>query len=138
MKFRRSLPTLPPLNLTPLIDVILMLLVFFLLATVFRVGPGLAVQLPVSSTAKAVSMTTVRLTVVSESEIWVDGQKVALAGLDGLLKQELAGKDRAHLRVVVEGGYDAPYQLVVSVLDHLRQAGIDGVNLMTRLARRPS
>ena len=104
MKFRRSLPTLPPLNLTPLIDVILMLLVFFLLATVFRVGPGLAVQLPVSSTAKAVSMTTVRLTVVSESEIWIDGQKVALAGLDGLLKQELAGKDRAHLRVVVEGG----------------------------------
>ena len=138
MKFRRNLPSLPPLNLTPLIDVVLMLLVFFLLATVFRVGPGLAVQLPVSSAAKAVSLTTVRLTVVSESEIWIDGQKVALAGLDGVLKQELAGKDKTRLRVVVEGGYDAPYQLVVSVLDRLRAAGVEGVNLMTRLARSPS
>ena len=138
MKFRRNLPSLPPLNLTPLIDVVLMLLVFFLLATVFRVWPGLAVQLPVSSAAKAVSLTTVRLTVVSESEIWIDGQKVALAGLDGVLKQELAGKDKTRLRVVVEGGYDAPYQLVVSVLDRLRAAGVEGVNLMTRLARSPS
>lgn len=121
-------------NLTPLIDVILMLVIFFLVATVFRVGPGLALDLPKSTTAQNVSVTELRITVAGENDVWLGNQKTSLGGLDGLLKDKLKGKDLKNLRVVVEGGRDAPYQAVVSVLDVLRQNQVTGVNLMTKLA----
>ena len=121
-------------NLTPLIDVVLMLVIFFLVATVFRVGPGLALDLPKSTTAQNVSVTELRLTVVGADDVWLGATKTTLGKLDGLLKDQLKGKDLKTLRVVVEGGQDAPYQTVVSVLDVLRQNQVVGVNLMTKLA----
>lgn len=124
-------------NLIPLIDVVLMIVIFFLVSTVFRVGPGLALDLPKSTTAQNVSITEIRITVVGENDVWLGVNKVALAQLDGLLKDQLKGKDLKTLRVVVEGGRDAPYQAVVSVLDLLRQNQVTGVNLMTKLAGNP-
>ena len=121
-------------NLTPLIDVVLMLVIFFLVATVFRVGPGLDLNLPQSTTAQNVSVTELRLTVVGADDVWLGATKTTLGKLDGLLKDQLKGKDLKTLRVVVEGGQDAPYQTVVSVLDVLRQNQVTGVNLMTKLA----
>jgi biopolymer transport protein ExbD len=120
-------------NLTPLIDVVLMLVIFFLVATVFRVGPGLALDLPKSTTAQNVTVTELRITVAGENDVWLGSQKTSLSQLDGLLKDKLKGKDLKTLRVVVEGGRDAPYQVVVSVLDVLRQNQVTGVNLMTKI-----
>lgn len=130
---RRLAPQGMP-NLVPLIDVVLMLVIFFLVATVFRVGPGLALDLPKSATAQNVSVTELRITVVGENDVWLGSTKLALSQLDGQLKDKLKGKDLKTLRVVVEGGRDAPYQAVVSVLDVLRQNQVTGVNLMTKLA----
>jgi len=119
-------------NLTPLIDVVLMLVIFFLVATVFRVAPGLALDLPNSTTAKNVTVTEVRVTVAGENEVWVGSTRTSLSQLDGVIKTAVAGKDLKTLRVVVEGGKDTPYQVVVAVLDVLRQNQIVGVNLMTK------
>lgn len=131
---RRLAPQGVP-NLIPLIDVVLMLVIFFLVSTVFRVGPGLALELPQSASAQNVSITELRITVVGENDLWLGSTKLSLAQLDGQLKDKLKGKDLKTLRVVVEGGRDAPYQAVVSVLDVLRQNQVTGVNLMTKLAR---
>lgn len=119
-------------NLTPLIDVVLMLVIFFLVATVFRVAPGLALDLPNSTTAKNVTVTEVRVTVAGENEVWVGSTRTSLSQLYGVIKTAVAGKDLKTLRVVVEGGKDTPYQVVVAVLDVLRQNQIVGVNLMTK------
>lgn len=121
-------------NLTPLIDVVLMLVIFFLVSTVFRVGPGLALELPQSTSAQNVSITELRITVAGESEVWLGRDRTSLTQLDGLLKDRLKGKDLKTLRVVVEGSREAPYQVVVSVLDVLRQNQVTGVNLMTKIA----
>lgn len=121
-------------NLVPLIDVLLVLVIFFLVATVFRVGPGLALDLPKSSSAQNVTLTELRISVVGDNEVWLGSTRSSLSQLDGLLKDRLKGKDLKTLRVVVEGGRDAPYQMVVSVLDVLRQNQVVGVNLMTKIA----
>ena len=119
-------------NLTPLIDVVLMLVIFFLVATVFRVAPGLALDLPNSTTAKNVTVTEVRVTVAGENEVWVGNTRTSLSQLDGVIKNAVSGKNLKTLRVVVEGGKDTSYQVVVAVLDVLRQNQIVGVNLMTK------
>jgi len=121
-------------NFVPLIDVLLVLVIFFLVATVFRVGPGLALDLPKSTTAQNVTVTELRITVTGENDVWLGRTRASLSQLDGLLKDQLKGKDLKTLRVVVEGGREAPYQAVVSVLDVLRQNRVTGVNLMTKIA----
>ena len=121
-------------NLIPLIDVVLILVIFFLVATVFRLGPGLALDLPKSSSSRNVTVTELRITVAGDNDVWLGSLKTSLAQLDGVLKEKLKGKDLKTLRVVVEGGRDAPYQVVVSVLDVLRQNQVVGVNLMTKMA----
>ena len=121
-------------NLVPLIDVLLVLIIFFLVATVFRLGPGLALDLPKSTSAQNVTITELRITVAGENDVWLGSAKTSLANLDGLLKDKLKGKNLKTLRVVVEGGRDAPYQVVVSVLDVLRQNQVTGVNLMTKIS----
>jgi len=130
---RRLVPQGLP-NFVPLIDVLLVLVIFFLVATVFRVGPGLALDLPKSATAQNVTITELRITVAGENDVWLGTVKTSLSQLDGLLKDKLKGKDLKTLRVVVEGGRDAPYQVVVSVLDVLRQNQVVGVNLMTKIS----
>jgi biopolymer transport protein ExbD len=117
-----------------LIDVVLILVIFFLVATVFRLGPGLALDLPKSTSAQNVTMTELRITVVGENDVWLGNLRTSLSQLDTVLKDKLRGKDLKTLRVVVEGGRDAPYQVVVSVLDVLRQNQVVGVNLMTKTA----
>ncbi len=134
MRLPRRLVSQGTPNLIPLIDVVLMMVIFFLVATVFRVGPGLALDLPKSTTAANVTITEMRITIAGEDEIWLGRDRATLASLDTLLKDRLKGKDLKTLRVVVEGGRDAPYQSVVSVLDVLRQNKVTGVNLMTKLA----
>jgi len=134
VRLPRHLATSGLPNLIPLIDVFLVLVIFFLVATVFRVGPGLALDLPKSATAANVTITELRITVSGENDVWLGNTKTSLAQLDPLLKDKLKGKDLKTLRVVVEGGADAPYQAVVSVLDVLRQNQVTGVNLMTKLA----
>ena len=134
MKLPRRLAPQGLPNLVPLIDVLLVLVIFFLVATVFRVGPGMALDLPKSATAQNVTVTELRITVTGENDVWLGSTKFSLSQLDGQLKDKLKGKDLKTLRGVVEGGRDAPYQAVVSVLDVLRQNQVTGVNLMTKLA----
>jgi len=133
---RRLAPSGLP-NLIPLIDVVLILVIFFLVATVFRLGPGLALDLPKSTSAQNVTLTELRITVAGENDVWLGYVRTSLAQLDPLLKDKLKGKDLKTLRVVVEGGRDAPYQVVVSVLDVLRQNQVVGVNLMTKAVGSP-
>ncbi len=133
---RRLAPAGLP-NLIPLIDVVLILVIFFLVATVFRLGPGLALDLPKSTSAQNVTLTELRITVAGENDVWLGNVRTSLSQLDSLLKDKLKGKDLKTLRVVVEGGRDAPYQVVVSVLDVLRQNQVVGVNLMTKVVGSP-
>ena len=133
---RRLAPAGLP-NLIPLIDVVLILVIFFLVATVFRLGPGLALDLPKSTSAQNVTLTELRITVAGENDVWLGNVRTSLSQLDSLLKDKLKGKDLKTLRVVVEGGRDTPYQVVVSVLDVLRQNQVVGVNLMTKVVGSP-
>lgn len=148
MRLARRLTPKTSIDMTPLIDVIMQLIIFFMITTTFRTAPGLALNLPGSSTARPLPQEELRVVVLSSEELYVDGTQVELAGLDRAVA-EAAGRLRAKrgsatpgaagdgaaaqpLRAVVEGEGSADYQLVVSVLDALRKSGIEGVALATK------
>ncbi len=132
MNRRPRLQPVTSVNLIPLIDVLLLIIIFFMVTTTFKLAPGISLDLPSSTTAQSVASSVLRIVVVSESEIYVDRTRVDLAGLPAALKQRAGSGEASSLKATVEGDKNAPYQLVISILDALRRSGIESVGLRTR------
>jgi biopolymer transport protein ExbD len=130
---RRHIQPNVTINLVPLIDVLLLIIIFFMITTTFKLVPGISLELPSSSTAHNVQSSVLRIVAVSESEIYVDKTRSDLAGLPALIKKRMGSGDSTGLKATVEGDKAATYQLMVSILDALRQGGIDAVGLRTRV-----
>lgn len=131
MKFERRLKPQTTVDLTPLIDVVLQLIIFFMITSVFKTAPGIELQLPSSGSSTSVALTELRITAVNEGEIYVNKIRTELRGLDAVLRTQTEGKAPKDLSVIVEGDRTATYQLMVSVLDVLRQQGINNASLLT-------
>jgi biopolymer transport protein ExbD len=132
MTRQRLQPTVT-INLVPLIDVLLLIIIFFMITTTFKLTPGISLDLPSSTTAQNVKSSVLRIVAVSDTEIYVDKTRVDIGGLPALIKQRAGSGDVGGLKAVVEGDRGASYQLMVSVLDALRRGGIDSVGLRTRV-----
>ncbi|MEI6388391.1 MAG: biopolymer transporter ExbD [Spirochaetota bacterium] len=139
MRFQRRLVPRASIDMTPLIDVIMMITIFFMITTTFRTAPGISLALPGSSTAQPVPLGEIRIVAVSPDEIYVDGERVDLAGLEAAVAQAAiihrAGAADAPIRALLEAPSVAEYQLVVSAMDALRRNGIDSVGLATSTAQ---
>ena len=129
---RRRLSQRTGVDMTPLIDVILQLIIFFMITTTFRSAPGISLDLPSSQTAQSVSSSALRVVVMADDEIYVDKTRTSLQDLSNVLKQRVAGSDSSNVRAVLEGRSTASYQLIISVLDAFRMNGIENVGLITR------
>ena len=134
MTRRRLQPTVT-INLVPLIDVLLLIIIFFMITTNFKLAPGISLELPSSSTAQNVKSSVLRIIAVSENEIYVEKTRVDLQGLAALIRQRAGSGDAGSLKATVEGDRNASYQLMISVLDALRRSGIDSVGLRTRVGQ---
>ncbi len=132
MILRQRLKPRVNLDLTPLIDVVFQLVIFFMISSVFNTAPGIELELPDSSTSEAVEVTEVRITVAGPEEIYLNRDLVALTSLGETLKD---WKDHGRLAddtvLLVEGAKSVPYETIVTVLDEIRRGGMGAVNLIT-------
>lgn len=128
----RRLQAKTEINMTPLIDVILQLIIFFMITTTFRAAPGISLDLPGSKTAQSVSSSALSVVVMSENEIYVDKTRTNLQDLGNVLRKRVSGSDSSQVRAVLEGRASASYQLIISVLDAFRMNGVENVGLITR------
>lgn len=120
------------MNMTPLIDVVFNLLVFFLVATSFqRVQRELQVNLPKAKASEAVSMEIqpIAVTVAKDGTITMGGRAVAPAELPARLKEAMAAAQKP--RVFVRGDAKAYHESIVAVLNACQEAGIRDVSLAT-------
>ncbi len=121
----------PTIDLSPLVDVVFLLIIFFTVSTTFREGTGLPVRLPSSGTAVSQPTGPVEVT------IGADG-RIALGGTVYPSVEALAGPLRAALEkadpraVLVRGDRQARYETIVQVLDLARSLDATGVTLATR------
>ena len=129
----RTQTTLAEINVTPLVDVMLVLLVIFMV-TAPILQTGIQVNLPKTRQAEAreASPRALIISVDREGQIYLSGpnerQPINVNDLPDLLKSRLAGlEDR---RVYLRGDGDTPYRVIAYVLEKARQAGAN-VSLVT-------
>jgi biopolymer transport protein ExbD len=120
------------LDLTPLIDVVFQLVIFFMISSVFNTAPGIELDLPDSTTSEAVEVTEIRITVAGSEEIYLNRELVALPNLGKTLREwSNQGRLTDDTAVLVEGGKAVPYETIITVLDEVRRGGVTAISLIT-------
>ncbi len=118
---------MPDINVTPLVDVMLVLLIVFMI-TAPMLSAGLKVDLPQAKAAEPLDpKQPVVITVTKEGELTVGDQTVAREGIAAKVRELLGGEDR---HVHVRGDREVPYGEIVAVMDHLAANGIVKIALL--------
>ncbi len=118
----------PRIEMLPLIDVVFLLLVFFIYAMLsMAVHRGLPIVLPTSSSAKIEKQLVLSVTVKADGSIYLDKEQTDLDSLATLLK----AKSRANHEpgVLLFADRNLSYQKLFHVLDQIRTAGIQQISL---------
>ncbi len=114
-------------EMTPLIDVVFQLLVFFMLSS-SMLAPMMRLTLPKASTADDPQNQRLIVSVDEEGAVFVNSESVTLAALQALIQKRLTDdKDKA---VFIRGDEAMPYKLFVDIMDASRQAGARHVNIL--------
>lgn len=132
MTIARRLKPQVNVDLTPLIDIVFQLVIFFMISSTFKTAPGIELILPDSSSATAITITELSVIAVSEDEVYVNKTRTSAEGAEAVIKAELEGRSIEDVKAVLEAEASAPYQLVITLLDSLKKNGIDAVGLSTR------
>ena len=134
MHFKRRLSPSIKADMVPMIDVVFQLVIFFMVSSTFLQTPGISITLPESSTAEAVEMTRMVITVVSEDELYLNKDIYTMTGLEEALSAVTDEEKEQINAVIIEGDENVSYELLVKVLDMLRINRFEGVNLKMRKA----
>lgn len=110
------------LDITPLVDVIFQLLIFFLLTASFITTPNLGVELPkASSKPAATQQSDIMVVVTRQGEIEYNGERVSVEALVDRLKQE--HETRPGARILIQADRKAYHGNVVKVMDVAKAIG---------------
>jgi biopolymer transport protein TolR len=120
------------MNLIPLIDIALTLLIIMMVTTVFIKHPGVSLKLPETATREGAPETKKDLTIVvaATGDMYVDAVKQTPEQLQARLRDE-AARTNKQARVLVKGDRDTTYSRIMDVMDMVRQAGLTRVVLPT-------
>ncbi|WP_178843183.1 biopolymer transporter ExbD [uncultured Treponema sp.] len=132
MKIRRRKNTVPGVDLTPMIDVVFQLILFFLVSTTFAVLPAINVNLPESETSQAQPVAGITVTATSDGRLFFNEEKVTVQTLDKKLKNfDTEGKKREEYPVTLEADEKVMNGTIIKIFDVLRKNGFVAVNLRT-------
>lgn len=128
MRFKRHTEIehgLKPIDITPLIDIVFQLLIFFMLSSSFISNQGIKVNLPKAVTAEAANEENLLITVSRENVIYLDKKVLTVKELKTVLVQ--AGKEKKAVLILADQRTDLGR--VVEVWDIAREAGVEQVNI---------
>lgn len=115
------------LNITPLIDIVFILLIFFVVTTTFVHELGLPVERPDSTTATEQPHDVVRVAVSRQGEVTVDAQPTSPWRVEAEVRARL--REHADASVIVIADKGATAEVIVDAIDACRRAGAEGVAL---------
>lgn len=120
------------LDMTPLVDVVFLLLIFFMLSTSLSVNPGIKIDLPKASAEQVKKKkTTLRVAVEPGGRIFLEGKKLSLAQL----REKFKAVEKEHgdeALVVIEADKKVYHGLVVKVMDAAKSAGLNKLAIATQ------
>ncbi len=117
-------------DITPLVDVVFLMLIFFMVSTSFKVASSLKLQLPTSTAhGQTTSAKEVVISINTRGQFFVQDEAVSDSALRKRILNVTKGDPNMH--AVLRADADSQYKRVVRVLDVLRQLGMGKVSIAT-------
>jgi biopolymer transport protein ExbD len=113
------------INITPMLDIVFIMLIFFIVTTSFTKETGAAVVKPIAEQAVALRNGTILIGVKSNDDIWMSKRLIELREVRSMVEQAKAENPKGS--VVIVADKDSRIGTVTQVMDQVRMAGVQGI-----------
>ena len=130
MRFKRHMELehgLKQIDIAPLIDVVFLLLIFFMLTSSFVMQPGIKVKLPKAVTSEVIKAENIEVMVTGKNIIYLFGRQVTLDEIKAFFKQTA----KREQTILIRADRSASLGRVVEIWDMARDLGITQINIAT-------
>lgn len=110
------------INVTPMVDIMLVLLIIFMVTATYITRNAIEVQLPQAATGEEVATNTLAVSITKDGDLLLNGEATSLDDLKKTVPEML--KQSPDLQAVVDGDRFVPYGRVMEVIDTLRALGV--------------
>ncbi|MBF0218331.1 MAG: biopolymer transporter ExbD [Gammaproteobacteria bacterium] len=134
MKFQRHQEDELELNIAPLIDVVFLLLIFFMVSTTFQKERALAIQLPQANSSDVQQSEMLELLITATGDYYIGDKQVKRDQRQRLTQAIIAAISAAPAtshQVVIRADQQTPHQAVITAMDAIRHAGLSQIGFAT-------
>jgi len=130
---KRASAPMAEINIIPLVDVVLVLLIIFMATTAFIKESGLNMKLPAAKTTEvtAEESNDINIALTRDSKIFLEGKEASEEAVQSVMLER--AKKTKEARVIIKADENIEYKRVVRVMDMAKQAGLPKVALGTKM-----
>ncbi len=115
------------IDMTPMLDIVFIMLIFFIVTTSFVKESGIDVNRPTAATATTVDKANIIIAIEANGAVWIDKRQIDITSVRANIEQlKVENPEGA---VVIQADVDSRSGLVVEVMDQVRLAGIQKISL---------
>jgi biopolymer transport protein ExbD len=126
--FQQS-PITEEINISPLIDIVFILLIFFIVTTVFVEETGIDVDKPQAASARNLEKNSVLIAITESGQVIFGGREVGITGVGAIVRRL---NQQESMPVIIQADSNVPTHLLVRVIDEAKLAGAPAVSIATR------
>jgi biopolymer transport protein ExbD len=132
MRFKKKKEEGPEISIAPLIDILFLLLIFFMVTSHFDISSGVRINLPKVTKRIMGEEDENRVTLIIDksAQIYLEGEKIEQEELKGLLEERV--KEEGLLNLVLHADKDVSHGTVVGIMDLAKSAGISSIIIAAR------
>lgn len=109
-------------NVTPLLDIVFIMLIFFIVTATFIKEPGVTVQRPDADSAEAQNLVSILVAIDSDNRIWINRNETPLEGVRVAVERLRRENPRGSAVIQADGAADSEY--LIRVLHQIRDSGV--------------
>ena len=114
-------------NITPMLDVVFILLIFFIVTANFIKDPGLEINSPDSETAEITENAAILIAIGPAGEIYMDGRRIDVRQVKANVIRLMAENPQG--AVVMQADEKATAEKIIAVMDEVREAGVIDISI---------
>jgi len=130
MRFRRKKDAISEVDMSPLIDMVFILLIFFMVSSTFVKDMKLDLNRPGASSASRASSKVIRVYIDNHSDVYVDSQPIKLWAVQGKLRELLRASTEKSVLVITDD--TIPVEKLIELVDQCRLSGAKDVAVATK------
>ncbi len=120
-------------DMTPMIDIVFQLILFFLVSTTFAILPGIKLNLPTSRTSEGTSVQGITISASADGTLFFNEKEVELDELGNeLVMFDTGDTKKAEFPVSLEADSEVTNGVIVGLFDVIRESGYSVINLRTK------